>query len=307
MIDTGRRTSADTSSVTPVKNGTVFTAPWNIPNLNKLVNLITVATTKSGLSQVSAPLTVRTAATSATSNHPPATAIKSVANGQRVHQGTTITVPVDVSDPDAGTGNTSSVKADGKARRVHAFGAPGSAIASMDYYLNKLKVASATQPPFTYDVTPPAAGTYVLEAIATDDAGLSGVAPPVTFQVVGTPVISLSIPSINDGTANATVAEGGPKLNILVTRTGDDLSEDVTVDYKAVGSAVSGVDYKTLAGSVTIPAGSAKAKIKVATFDDGVADGNKQLKIKLKAATDGSYILGATAKSKITILDVEGQ
>ena len=301
IAGSGRRT-ADTTGATPVKSGSIFSAVWSIPNLSKLVNLITVAKNKAGLSQVSTPVTVSTVANNATSNHPPRAALTGVAAGQRVRVGSTLTVPVTVSDPDAGNPISSGVVANGSARRRNAIGVPGSVISTVEYYLNKLKVGTAMQPPYGYQVTPPAAGTYVLEAIVTDDAGLSGVADPVTIQV-GNPTVSFSIAGVAAGTRSTSIAENGPKLKILVTRSGDDLSQPLTVNYKAAGSAQAGVNYKPLTGTVVIPAGSASAKIKVRSFDDGITGDTTVLKLKMRASTDGSYDLGSPTKLKISIVD----
>ena len=59
--------------------------------------------------------------------------------------------------------------------------------------------------------------------------------------------------------------QGGKKGGVLVSRAGDP-SSDLTVNYTLGGSAKAGKDYAALPGSVTIPAGKASAKIKVAAL-----------------------------------------
>ena len=44
-------------------------------------------------------------------------------------------------------------------------------------------------------------------------------------------------------------------------------------------------------------------KVKIKPIDDEAEEGARTAKLKLKAATDGSYLLGNPAKAKITILD----
>ena len=117
------------------------------------------------------------------------------------------------------------------------------------------------------------------------------------------PSVSFVVPGSDNGKSLVT-AESGPKLKLLLTRTGD-TSQPLTVTYKAASSAVAGVDYKELTGIATIPAGAASTKIKIKTFDDGVVDGTKVLKLKL-TGSGATYTLGAVPKAKITILDVQG-
>ena len=117
------------------------------------------------------------------------------------------------------------------------------------------------------------------------------------------PSVSFVVPGSDNGKSLVT-AESGPKLKLLLTRTGD-TSQPLTVTYKAASSAVAGVDYKELTGIATIPAGAASTKIKIKTFDDGVVDGTKVLKLKL-TGSGATYTPGAVPKAKITILDVQG-
>ncbi len=290
-----RRAAVDPTGGGAAKNGTVFTAPWGIPNLSKLVNLLTVATTKSGLSQVSAPVTVNTVATSATSNHAPTVALKSVVSGQRVRVGAKITVPVTAADPDTTGPTTSAVE---RFRRSDAT-LPGGSIATMDYFLNKLKVASSTQPPYSFDFTPPAAGTYVLEAIGTDTAGLSGVADPVIVEATTGATVSLALPGAAGGT-KATLPPG-TSLKVRFVRVADDISQPLTVNYKLKGSAVGGVDYKTLSGTATIAAGSTSTSVKVRALSGGAGGGLKVLKLALSPVTDGSYDVGTVSQVKIRL------
>ncbi len=117
------------------------------------------------------------------------------------------------------------------------------------------------------------------------------------------PSVSFVVPG-SDGGKSTTVAEGGPKLKILLTRTGD-TTQPLTVTYKATSSAVPSTDYKPLSGIATIPAGATSTKLKIKTYDDGVADGTKVLKLKI-TGSGTTYTLGAVPTAKVTILDAEG-
>ena len=94
------------------------------------------------------------------------------------------------------------------------------------------------------------------------------------------------------------VAGGAPGV-LTVTRTGDD-GAALTVRYKVKGTAVMGVDYKPLPGTVTIPAGTAKAKIRIKPLNGSPHAGTRKLKLVLLAPDDGSYAVGSgTAKIKL--------
>ena len=74
--------------------------------------------------------------------------------------------------------------------------------------------------------------------------------------------------------------EGGAAGKAVVLRTGD-ASAALTVLYKVQGSAQSGVEYKPVSGSVTIPAGAASAKLKLKPIDNTLVTGTLVAKIKV--------------------------
>ena len=97
-----------------------------------------------------------------------------------------------------------------------------------------------------------------------------------------------------------TVADQGEAIQVTATRTGD-LSSPLTVYYTTKGTAVGGINYRKLAGSVVIPAGSATAAIKIRPMNDHSASGSHVLRIALVAG--GGYIVGAPAAVAIRIRD----
>ena len=179
-----RRTSADSGP--PAAKGSVFAATWTLPNLTKLINLITVATTSSGRSQVSSPTSVQAVASTPGGNRPPEAVFASTGDGSRLHTGVPVTIPVMVSDPDAANGSSGNALTGEQGRRRSDVTFPSGLISKMEVYLNQVKLATITQPPYTASFTPPAEGTYVLEAIVTDGSGLSGVATPLIVDAVST-------------------------------------------------------------------------------------------------------------------------
>ena len=150
-------------------------------------------------------------------------------------------------------------------------------------------------------VTFGAPGNYVLMLHATDgvhavaydalrvtvrDAGAGGEAPMVAATVLG------------EGVA----VRGGVAGKVFVERTGD-TKVPLTVLYKVKGTAEPSVDYRPLPGTLTIPAGSDRAKLKIKPIDNGTHNTPRKAKIRLLPATDGSYLLGESATAKIEVVD----
>jgi hypothetical protein len=84
----------------------------------------------------------------------------------------------------------------------------------------------------------------------------------------------------------------------------------LAVIYEVGGTASNGVDYASLPGQVTIPAGSLAANIVVEVIDDLLAEGPEQVQIMLKpvpclpgTTSTTCYVLGSPADAAATILD----
>ncbi len=73
----------------------------------------------------------------------------------------------------------------------------------------------------------------------------------------------------------------------------------LTVAYKIGGTAVNGVDYKLLSGSVTVPAGATKAAIKIKPR----AASAGTIAVKVTLASGEGYTVGGSAKAKVKIVD----
>ena len=98
--------------------------------------------------------------------------------------------------------------------------------------------------------------------------------------------------------------EGIGAGKVVVTRAGD-MSTALTVRYKVGGTALSGTDYKPVTGTVTIPAGSAQAKVKIKPIATATGNGTFVAKLKLLPSLDGTYTLGTTTVAKIKIIEGE--
>lgn len=170
--------------------------------------------------------------------------------------------------------------------------------------MNQLKVAGSVAPSATQsappvgdiEFTPTARGAYVVTAVATDGAGLSGLSESFTVNVEALLTVNLSL------SVDPVLAEGGAKIKALVTRDGD-FSSDPTVFVKVGGTATSGVDYLSPGESVLIPAGRASARVKLKAIDAAAVEGAERIVLKLAASPTGDYARGAQAKLKINLLD----
>jgi hypothetical protein len=78
----------------------------------------------------------------------------------------------------------------------------------------------------------------------------------------------------------------GPKSAVFTVRRLGDISAALTVSYAIGGTASNGVDYVTLPGTVTIPAGQFAAMIVVAPLDDGQPDITSTVILRLLPAAN---------------------
>ena len=95
-------------------------------------------------------------------------------------------------------------------------------------------------------------------------------------------VVTLSV--LGDGTATV----GGASAKVLFTRSGDDTAP-LMVNYQVAGPAGNGTDYQNLSGSLTIPAGSSSAKLKIKANRNAPDHGTLTIKIVPIAPIDHSY------------------
>ena len=79
-------------------------------------------------------------------------------------------------------------------------------------------------------------------------------------------------------TATADTATPLTKTKLVFTRTGD-TSASLAVAYKVAGTAVGGVDYEPLGGTLTIPAGAASARRKLKVLTGAQPDATVEVRI----------------------------
>ena len=179
-------------------------------------------------------------------------------------------------------------------------------------------------------------GTNIVTAVATDASGLSATSAPLIISILpplpppsnGPPIVSIvaTDPVAVEGTnswvwpceTNATstwaawppvvcryLTNCGPKTATFSVHRSGDTSDSLTVPYAIGGTASNGVDYQTLPGSVTIPAGACRALITVVPIDDGPPDVTKTVVLTLTASTNAppDYVVGFPPHAAAIILD----
>ena len=275
----------------PLPNGTVFQTSYLVPGGSKLINLLCVAFSKLGVALVSTPVTIHPVDPSV--GQPPAVGLSGLSDGATIQVGVPITLSADVTLP-AAAGLASPSRSLRGAHRQDA----GSQLADLAFFLNASLVQHATgnltMPAFTF--TPPSAGDYVVEAIATDTNGISGLATPILVHAVGAPTVVTIAPS-GDGRAEFGVENG----KLTIRRTGSTAAM-LTVYYKVKGPAKAGVDFKPLTGMLVIPAGATQAKLKFKPLFNPLNTGTLKAKVMLLPAGDGSYQLGDTTLAKLKVV-----
>ena len=279
---TGTPTRRD-ASTTPLSG--LFSTSFTLPGIDKILTMLVTATDNLGNTSVSGVATFHAAVTA---DRAPVVAFSNLSATAQVFVGADTVADVSASDPDA----AASAAGAGLGRADMTLDA---LIAEMDYFVNGVNIGHALVPPYSFSFVAPSAGKYLLHAVATDGAGLSTISDPVVVDASPPPTVNLAIGS------SGVAVEGGAKGVVLVTRTGD-TSQPLTVSYKTKGSAVAGVDYKPLSGSVIIPVGAVKAKIKVKAIDGSPNTGTRKVKFVLLPDSDNNYVVG-TSRVKIKILD----
>jgi hypothetical protein len=100
----------------------------------------------------------------------------------------------------------------------------------------------------------------------------------------------------------------GPKTATFTVSRFGDTNDDLTVPYDIGGTASNGVDYVTLPGFVTIPAGERRAPITIVPIDDGPPDVNTTVILALTPSTNlpPEYLPGFPRRAAAIIIDRAG-
>ena len=320
--------------------GLVYLFNWLNPSPGNYP-LTAVATDNGGASTTSDPvnITVLPSPPPPPTNIPPVVRIISPANGSMFRAPVDIPIFAYANDPD---GFVTSVEFFAGTNSL-GFGQPLPVpiFASPTVATNPTPPIPVTFPTNLYFLVWSNAplGTYALTAVATDNGGASTVSAPVNVTILPSPPPPTNRPPIVSIVATDPVAiEGtncwvwlgmtnspptwtgwpvavcrfftncGPKNAIFTVRRFGDTNNDLTMTYDIGGKASNGVDYVTLPGLVTIPAGERHALITLVPIDDGPPDVNKTVILKLTPSTNTppDYLVGFPPCAAAIIIDSNG-
>jgi hypothetical protein len=125
---------------------------------------------------------------------------------------------------------------------------------------------------------------------------------PLTVSVLSAQSFVLEHPTASVG-GEGDAAE--PDLNgLFVVRLNKTSATDTVIGYVISGTATAGADYRTLSGTITIPAGELNADIPVEVLDDLLLEGDESVVVRLTAviAGDATTVLDPTP-ANVTIAD----
>lgn len=142
--------------------------------------------------------------------------------------------------------------------------------------------------------------------VEADETVTVAVTPNVAYTVSGA---AAQITITDDDLLTVTIfptgtgpAEPSASGTFTVKREGD-LTANLLVSYGLSGTASNGVDYVTLPGVVTIPAGAASADISVAALNDALLEGDESVILTL--LTNAGYNLGLPGRATQFLRDDE--
>jgi N-acetylneuraminic acid mutarotase len=155
----------------------------------------------------------------------------------------------------------------------------------------------------------PSNGTHTMKVTAFSDrngGGTAGETMNVTYNVgnaPSTPPAVVTGPTVTFSDNAADAKEAGLDMGtFVISRTGSTTSS-LTVAYNVSGNATNGVDYQTLSGSITIPAGKSSVNLVITPKDDTLAEGTENIVLTLIAGA--SYNVGSASTATCPIIDNE--
>jgi hypothetical protein len=183
-----------------------------------------------------------------------------------------------------------------------SFAVGGSASPSADYAPLSGSVAFA-----------PGAAEAVVVVTAVDDSLLEGPetvtltlqpGPGYRLAVVDTATITIlddERPSVSIRVSDGEASEAGPNPGAFeITRTGP-ATAPLVVRITATSDATEGVDYESLGGSVTIPAGASSTLLPIVPIDDTAIEGAESVAVTLESGPD--YVVVVPGIAALTIAD----
>lgn len=127
---------------------------------------------------------------------------------------------------------------------------------------------------------------------------------PVALQDTGSYSLLISCsghPSVSIVATDPNASEQGPDPGTFTMARAGVTNGPLTAFYTISGTASNGVDYATLTGSVTIPAGAFTAAISISPLPDSLVEGNET--VNLTITSNSFYFVGMPSFASLTIHD----
>ncbi len=117
-----------------------------------------------------------------------------------------------------------------------------------------------------------------------------------------------AVPAVSIATTDGYASELGDTGTFTVTRANQSTALPLIVRYSTSGTAINGIDYATLTGTVTIPIGSTSATITIAPVDTAFSNDQTATVTLLSADDeDALYDLSGTSSGTVTLHSATSQ
>jgi Big-like domain-containing protein/parallel beta helix pectate lyase-like protein/Calx-beta domain-containing protein/uncharacterized protein DUF1565 len=158
--------------------------------------------------------------------------------------------------------------------------------------------SSATLTVYGWDDTEVEGSENVILTIASDATYIVGSPSNVTVTIADNDSTT-TLPTVTVVATDANAGEAGPNPGVFtISRTGD-TTLPLIVNYALSGTASNGIDYMTLGGSVTIPAGSASVTVMLTPISDSRNESTETVILTL--AANASYTDGSPNNATVNI------
>jgi hypothetical protein len=139
----------------------------------------------------------------------------------------------------------------------------------------------------------------VVITLSTDPAYIR--APQAADNTATVNIIDADATTLTVVAADDTASEvGGDTGTFIITRSGS-TAQPLTVNYALGGSALHGVDYLPLPGTLVIPAGSSMGSVTITPIDDAIGEPTQTVSLQIRSGA--GYVAGEPSNATINILD----
>jgi uncharacterized repeat protein (TIGR01451 family)/uncharacterized delta-60 repeat protein len=140
-------------------------------------------------------------------------------------------------------------------------------------------------------------GDETVTLTLTPGTGYTTNSGPATAIIVDNDLPTVSVDAVR--TITSEMSSISPAA-FIVSRSGP-LDQPLQVNYLLGGTATNGIDFRSLPGSVVIPAGSDFARVEISALPDAVLEGRESVILQISSST--AYNVGRTGSATVWIAD----